>query len=463
MKIASDRKECKISNVEITNDTLSDRGGLNFILRYIDNTGICSIIEEKFGHLRKSSKGESIGECSRQIMAFCMDGTNHSIARFDELKKDPGYAAVLERKNAALLSTASVKRFFSKFNGNTYASYRSILNELFIWRLKQEKPEVITLHIDTMVLDNNDAKLREGCNVTYKKVLGFQPLQINWGPYIVDLHFRSGEKHSNHGNDAKEAVARLVKLIRTRFDEQVPIILNADSGFLSDANLLFFENELKIKYVVIGKLYSSVYEAMQKCETSECARVTAKRASWVCYDFKSKLDRWEIPRRTILTTLVAEGEQSVLEGIRDTVMYTNLGNNDRLDYELYMRKHGNLLQAEEIVKLAHQNGEEELNHRSIKEFMGSEHLPFTRFGMNGAYYSLMVISHFLMESFRIDIATDILPNRCYATRVRREIIDIAVKIVRTGRQIILKTTRAVWNNLDVGKLWDRCNNQLAIT
>ena len=176
MKIASDRKECKISNVEITNDTLSDRGGLNFILRYIDNTGICSIIEEKFGHLRKSSKGESIGECSRQIMAFCMDGTNHSIARFDELKKDPGYAAVLERKNAALLSTASVKRFFSKFNGNTYASYRSILNELFIWRLKQEKPEVITLHIDTMVIDNNDAKLREGCNVTYKKVLGFQPL-----------------------------------------------------------------------------------------------------------------------------------------------------------------------------------------------------------------------------------------------------------------------------------------------
>ena len=36
------------------------------------------------------------------------------------------------------------------------------------------------LHLDTMVLDNNDALQREGCNVTYKKVLGFQPLQINW-------------------------------------------------------------------------------------------------------------------------------------------------------------------------------------------------------------------------------------------------------------------------------------------
>lgn len=463
MKIDSDRKECKISDVEITNDTLSGRGGLSFMLRYLDNAGICSMIEEKFGHLRKSSKGESIGECARQIIAFFMDGTNHSIARFDELKKDPGHAAVLERRVSELLSTAAVKRFFSKFNGNTYASYRSILNELFIWRLKQDKPEIITLHLDTMVLDNNDAKVREGCNVTYKKVLGFQPLQINWGPYIVDMHFRSGEKHSNHGNDAKEAVARLVKLIRTRFDEQVPIILNADSGFLSDENLLFFENELKIKYVVIGKLYSSVYETIQNNKVSANARVTAKGASWVCYDFKSKLDRWETPRRTILTTLVAEDEQCVLEGIRDTVMYTNLGNNDRMDYELKMRKKGELLQTEEIVKLAHHNGEEELNHRSIKEFMGSEHLPFTHFGMNGAYYFLMVISHFLMESFRTDVAIDIIPHRCYATRVRREIIDIAVKIVRTGHRIILKTTRAAWNSLDVGKLWDRCNSQLAIT
>ena len=463
MKIGSDRKECKISDVEITNDTLSGRGGLSFILRYLNRTGILPMIEEKFGHLRKSGKGESISECARQFMAFCMDGTKHSIARFDELKKDKGYAAVLERNTSELLSTASMKRFFRKFNGNSYASYRSLLNELFIWRLKEEKPRVIVLHLDTMVLDNNDAKIREGCNVTYKKVLGFQPLQINWGPYIVDMHFRSGEKHSNHGNDAKESVSRLVKLIRSRFDKKIPIILNADSGFLSDENLLYFENDLKIKYVVIGKLYSSVYETMKNSNTPECARVTAKRASWVCYDFKSKLDRWETPRRTILTKLIADDEQCVLEGIRDTVMYTNLGNNDLMDCELHMCEKSDLLQTEGIVKLAHKNGEEELNHRSIKEFMGSEHLPFTRFGMNGAYYYLMVISHFLMESFRKDVGSDIIPHRCYADRIRREIIDIAVKIVRTGHRIILKTTRAVWDALDVGTLWDQCNNQLAIT
>lgn len=463
MKIGSDRKECKISDVEITNDTLSSRGGLSLMFRYIDKTGICRMVQEKFGHLRKSSKGEAISECVRQFIAFCMDGTKHSISRFDELKKDPGYAAILERDVTQLLSTSSMKRFFGKFNGNTYSSYRTLLNQLFIWRLKQEKPSVITLHLDTMVLDNNDAKAREGCKVTYKKVVGFQPLQINWGSYIVDVHFRSGEKHSNHGDDAKHAVARLVKFIRKELGEDIPIVVTADSGFLSDENMLYFEDDLKIKYVVVGKQYSSIYKTMQSSNVAAGVQVKAKRASWACYDFYSKLDSWETSRRTILTRLVADDKQYVLEGIRDTVMYTNLGNSDSMDEQLCNRGHSKLMRTEEIVKLAHQNGEEELNHRSIKEFMGSEHLPFHRFGMNGAYYFLMVISHFIMESFRKDIACDIIPKRCYPTRVRREIIDVAVKIVHTGHRVILKTTRAVWDNLNVGVLWKRCNNQSAIT
>lgn len=462
MKIGCDRRDCKINKVEITDDTLSNRGGLSFLMRYIDNTGLASMIENTFGHLRKSSKGESISEITRQFMAFCIDGTKHSIARFDELKKDQGYAAVLECKSDKLMSTAAIKRFFKKFRGNTYASFRSIINDLFIWRLKQEKPDVINLHLDTMVLDNDDAKKREGCNVTYKKVCGFQPLQINWGPYIVDLNFRSGEKHSNHGNDAKKAVARLVRLIRSRYDKNIPIIINADSGFLSEENLSYFEKELKIKYIVIGKLYSSIYETIEADGIAESDRITGDHASWVCYDFMSKLDKWDAIRRTILTTLVSEDEQCVLQGIRDTVMYTNLGNNDNIDLELKLRKQDNLLETAGIVKLAHHNGEEELNHRSIKEFMGSEHLPFKNFGMNGAYYSLMVISHLMMESFRCDVASDIIPKRCYATRLRRQIIDIAVKVIRKGHQIILKTTRAVWDELHVSRIWEMCNCQLSI-
>jgi hypothetical protein len=46
-----------------------------------------------------------------------------------------------------------------------------------------------------MGMDNNEAKKRHGVEPTYKKYLGFQPLQIIWNRKIVDAIFRGGSKH----------------------------------------------------------------------------------------------------------------------------------------------------------------------------------------------------------------------------------------------------------------------------
>jgi len=46
------------------------------------------------------------------------------------------------------------------------------------------------MDLDTMVLDNDDAKQRHGVDVTYKNKRGFQPLQLTWGGKIVDALFR---------------------------------------------------------------------------------------------------------------------------------------------------------------------------------------------------------------------------------------------------------------------------------
>ena len=457
MKIACSSSNRKITNIGITNEIISGRGGLSFALRYIDNLGLLNIIENRYGHFRKSSKGDRISEIVRQIIAYFINGDHHAISGFDSLKNDKSYAAILERNATELSGSAKVKRFFRKFKSTEFAGFRSILNDMFIWRLKTEKPDVIVLHLDTMVLDNDDAKVREGVKPTYKQVCGYQPLQINWGPYIIDMHFRSGEKHSNHGNDAQNAIRRIVKLIRERYDSKTPIIISADSGFLSDDNLCFFEDELKVHYVIIGKLYQSIYSRLEDLDIPVCAKVDRGDKSWNCCDFASKLDSWDRERRTILTSLLCNDDQYVLEGIRDTVMYTNLGISEQLDYELKSRQHDSYMTTVGVVGLAHHNGHEELNHRSIKDFIGTEHLPFKRFGMNGAYYSLMVISHFLMEAFRMDVAADIIPKRCYPARLRREIIDIAVKIVNTGRKVILKATSEVWDRLNLNVLWQKCN------
>src|SRR6266576_207785 len=59
---------------------------------------------------------------------------------------------------------------------------------------RREKMRVVMLTLDTMVMDNDEALQREGCDPTYKKVKGFQPLHLIWEGKIVDAIFRRGKR-----------------------------------------------------------------------------------------------------------------------------------------------------------------------------------------------------------------------------------------------------------------------------
>lgn len=51
-----------------------------------------------------------------------------------------------------------------------------------------------------MVMDNNDAQVRVVVQPAYRRVKGFQPLYMAWGPYIVSVNFRGGKKQGNYGS-----------------------------------------------------------------------------------------------------------------------------------------------------------------------------------------------------------------------------------------------------------------------
>jgi hypothetical protein len=464
MKIQDGIKNSKINSVGISSDTLTGRGGLPLIMRYLDKIGIWAIFEDTIGHLRFSGKGKAIGVIVRQIIATFIDGTDSTMEGFDRRRKHAEISAQLECTPDEIIGGSMVRRFFFKFIGSRYRLLRAILHTLFIWRLKITRPTVIKLYIDTMVLDNDQGLCREGCKPTYKKVKGFQPLQVHWGRFIVDMEFRSGEKHSNHGDGVCQSISTLVTLIRKKYSSEVPIIVKCDSGFLSDANFNSFE-ELGVHYIGMGKLYDYLYDPLQGIDINALPTLTGTSAEWAYYEFGSRFknEAYTKFRRTIFTTITREGEQAVLRGIRpDSFIHTNIGTNPILDKKLIDAGHQALLQTVEIIRLAHQNGTEELNHRSIKEFMGSEQLPFKRFGMNGAYYSIMVIANFLLEAYRQDVAEEVFPKPCYPTTLRRTLIDFAAKIVRTGGEVILKVTQGVWDEINVWHLWLRCNNPPAI-
>jgi hypothetical protein len=99
-------KHPRIAGIEETTDTLTGRAGLALFARYLDGIGLQWFVERWFGPLRKSDKGMAVSECFRQVLLFLLDGTSRHLTYFDEMKRDAGYAATIERNAEHLLSSS---------------------------------------------------------------------------------------------------------------------------------------------------------------------------------------------------------------------------------------------------------------------------------------------------------------------------------------------------------------------
>ena len=239
------KKKLEISAIEITSERLTGRAGLALFVAYLHQIQIFPMLDKFFGSIRKSKKGVEVFELIKQVLCFMVDGTSRHLVYFDQLSRDAGYAASIETDMEKMACSHRIKRFFNAFAWTRMFLFRRLLQALFIWRLKIKQPKLIELGIDTMVMDNDDAKCRHGVKPTYKKKKGFQPLQMNWGRLIVDAVFRGGDKHSNHGNTVEQMIRHMVAKIRKQYRQDVAIIIRIDSGFF-DQKIFKLCEKLKI-------------------------------------------------------------------------------------------------------------------------------------------------------------------------------------------------------------------------
>ena len=76
MKQIAFRSKCKINTVEVTEDTLTGRGGMALFVRYLSKVNIYGLLLDSFGNLRRSQKGPPIWNIFKQIFCFFYDGTS---------------------------------------------------------------------------------------------------------------------------------------------------------------------------------------------------------------------------------------------------------------------------------------------------------------------------------------------------------------------------------------------------
>jgi hypothetical protein len=381
-----------------------------------------------------------------------VDGTSRHLVYFDTLKEDEGYAGSIETAPEKMLSSHGVKRFFRAILLPSTFLFRKLLQKLFLWRLHIVKPLNIVLGLDTMVMDNDEAEKRHGVKPTYKKVKGFQPLQMTWGRFIIDAIFRSGDKHSNHANDVEKMIRGIVELIRKHYEEDVPIVIRLDSGFFDQKLFTVFES-LQIGYICGGKLYDDIGAFVSNCDKSQWGRYENKNQVWDYVEFGDRRGSWKMFRRAIFCRPVYEDKQMLFKFARpDTVLYTNLGMGGVIDERLCSAGMEKMLTAHRIIETHHGRGGDELVHRALKDF-GQEQLPFKRFHQNAAFYYTMLIAFFLYEAFKEDVCAPVIQVSSYATTLRRRILDIAGKIVSHAGKITLKVTTSTWGSLDFYQLW----------
>ena len=116
MKQINFKSKCKINKVEVTEDTLTGRGGLVLFVRYLTNINIYSLLLGSFPNLRKSRKGQPIWNLFKQVFCSFYDGTSRHLVYFDQLKRDEGYAGVVENTLGEMVCSHQVKRFFKAFS-----------------------------------------------------------------------------------------------------------------------------------------------------------------------------------------------------------------------------------------------------------------------------------------------------------------------------------------------------------
>ena len=450
------KKELEISEIEITSDRLTGRAGLTLFVAYLHQIQVFPLIDRFFGSIRRSKKGVEVFELFKQVLCFMVDGTSRHLTYFDQLSNDAGYAGSIETDTEEMASSHRIKRFFNAFAWTRIFLFRRLLQSLFIWRLTIKQPKLIELGIDTMVMDNDDAKCRHGVKPTYKKKKGFQPLQMNWGRLIVDAVFRGGDKHSNHGDSVQQMIRHMVGKIRKQYRQDVPIIIRMDSGFF-DQKIFNLCEKLNIGYVCGGKLYKDIKSLAEGVSDENWTRYcSGKKDHWEYIEFGSKRKTWDRFRRAIYCRLVNNGDQLYLPGCRpDTIIITNIGQGQPIDALLRKAGAEDYFQADGIVACYHERGSDELANRALKDF-GHEQLPFKKFNPNAAWYYSMLLGHFLLESFKEDVVSSAVPIGAYATTVRRRLIDIAGKIVSHSGKIILKVSAACFENLRIPELFRRC-------
>lgn len=409
-----------IDRTEFTANNLTSYAGMNPLLNYTKQAGIFQLISDNL-HFENSSTEKIKMKHIKTMMALGVIGAD-KLSRVDLLKNDP---ILSEGFDIKVTNAENVSRFFCNFSFKTTQMLRDINFTAFKKILTASKLKRITIDIDSTVenVEGNQEGAMKGYNPKkhgnkcYNALMSFCP---ELKAFITGFQ-RSGNTYTSNGT------AEMIKeIIANLKDDVESIVFRMDSGYFSEEIIEVLE-AAGYYYLIKAKHYGT-FPAL--------AYANEEKIIWDgCNDHKQissrmiKPAKWSKERNFIITReKKAEGKE-----IQEKIFEY-----DEYDHDFYVSNMN--LTANEILNLYKKRGNCENYIKEAKYDMNVGTMLLNSFWANEAIFQIQMLVYNVFLMFK---QANISENEYWQQikTFRLKYIFVAAKIIKTGRQTIMKISK----------------------
>lgn len=351
----------------------------------------------------------------------------------NELRKDPILQAINNRISTDLASQSTLTRLENMVTSHDNHSLHNLLLDLFIERIKKNKPNELVIDIDGTDDQAHGAQQMTLFNGYYGENM-YSPLIIGSGGHIIDVVLRKGNAHGSWAVIPR--LKRIIPILRKNFPD-VEITVRIDAAGASPKIYEYCEKE-ELKYV-IGLISNNVLKKgiseLSKQAEDEFKKTKEKQKLFGEVNYQA--GSWNKARRVIMK---AEHNE---KGPNKRFVVTNIDN--ILPENLYNEHYTPRGDFERIID-------------DLKNGFSCDRLSCHRFIANQFRLLMAVFQYEIIQLFKEYCLSGTELATSQAETIRRTIIKIGARVKATTRRIWVECCSAYpYKNL-IKIILDRIRN-----
>lgn len=409
-----------INKTEFSASNLTSYAGLHPLLNYTEKKGIFQFISEelKFDDIIT----ESIKMKHLKIMLSLSFIGADKLSRIEQLKNDP---MLREGYGIKVTNAENVSRFFYKFSFKTTQMLRNINFSVFKKMLKASNLKKITIDIDSTVenLEGNQEGAEKGYNPVKRGNKCYNALMSfcsELKAFITGFQ-RSGNTYTSNGT------AEMIKeIIANLMDDVDDIVFRMDSGYFSEEIIEVIE-EAGYHYLIKAKHYGT-FPALAYGNDEEIG--------WDKYN-----DQKQISSRMIRPAKWGKGRNFIItreEKAEGKEIQEKIFEYDEYEHDFYVTNME--LKATDVIDFYKKRGNCENYIKEAKYDMNVGTMILNLFWANEAIFQIQMMVYNIFLMFKKDNTSE-NEYREQIKTFRLKYVFVAAKIVKTGRQLIMKISK----------------------